>query len=77
MENLSGLPPAYIMVGELDLLRDENIDYAARLMQAGISTELHVVPGVFHSFIQAVPNAGVSIRAVSESNTALKRTLSH
>jgi acetyl esterase/lipase len=29
-EDLSGLPPAYMMVGELDLMRDENIDYAMR-----------------------------------------------
>ena len=77
MENLAGLPPAYIMVGELDLLRDENIDYATRLMQADIPTELHVIPGAFHGFTWVVPNAEVSIRAISESNIALKRALSH
>ncbi len=34
--NLSGLPPAYFGVGELDLLRDENFEYAGRLVQAGL-----------------------------------------
>ena len=31
-EDLSGLPPSYMMIGELDLMRDENIAYAMRLM---------------------------------------------
>src|SRR5581483_9332416 len=34
--NLAGLPPAYIDVGTADLFRDEDIDYAQRLMQAGV-----------------------------------------
>jgi acetyl esterase/lipase len=73
--DLSGLPPAYMMVGELDLLRDENISYAMRLMQAGVPTELHVYPGAFHGFEGMVRHASVSIRAVNESTEALKRGL--
>ena len=74
-ENLSGLPPAFMMVGELDLMRDENIEYAMRLMEAGVPTELHVYPGAFHGFEGLVPNAAVSIRAVNEYTEALKRGL--
>jgi acetyl esterase/lipase len=48
--DLSGLPPAFIQVGALDLFVDENIDYARRLLRAGVPTELHVYPGVFHGF---------------------------
>jgi acetyl esterase/lipase len=77
MENLVGLPPTCIIVGELDLLRDENIDYASRLMQAGTSTELHVVPGAFHGFMHKAPQAGVSVRIVSEYLGVLKRALNH
>jgi acetyl esterase/lipase len=44
--DLSGLPETYVDVGDLDILRDENIEYARRLMAAGIPTELHVVPGL-------------------------------
>ena len=46
----AGLPPLYIEVGELDLFRDENIDYAARFWKAGISAELHVLPGLPHGY---------------------------
>jgi acetyl esterase/lipase len=74
-ENLADLPPAYICIGEADLMRDENIEYAMRLMQAGVSTELHIYPGAFHGFDIMVPTAQVSQRAVSEYVAALKRGL--
>src|SRR6266700_1352063 len=75
-KDLSGLPPAYICIGEADLMRDENIEYAMRLMQAGVPTELHVYPGAFHGFEGLVPTASVSVRAVTEYTEALKRGLS-
>ncbi|MEV4049801.1 alpha/beta hydrolase [Amycolatopsis sp. NPDC049688] len=49
-ENFAGLAPAYIEVGELDIFRDEDVDYARRLWAAGVSTELHVHPGLPHAF---------------------------
>ena len=48
--DLAGLPPAFIGVGTLDLFCDEDIDYAQRLSNAGVPTELIVVPGAFHGF---------------------------
>ncbi|HEX4225434.1 MAG TPA: alpha/beta hydrolase, partial [Pseudonocardiaceae bacterium] len=45
---LSGLPPAFVVACEFDPFRDEDIEYAQRLMQAGVSTELRVYPGTFH-----------------------------
>jgi acetyl esterase/lipase len=48
--DLRGLPPALITVGALDLFLEEDIDYATRLMQAGVPTELHVYPGAYHGF---------------------------
>jgi len=71
--DLTGLPPAYMMVGQLDIVRDENIEYATRLMQAGIPTELHVYAGAFHSFEQIVPAADISKRAIQECFVALKK----
>jgi acetyl esterase/lipase len=47
---LAGLPPTFIGVGTVDCLRDEAIDYAARLCRAGVSTELHVYAGAVHGF---------------------------
>lgn len=50
-EDLAGLPPAFIAVGALDLFVEENIEYARRLIRAGVPTELHVYPGAYHGFI--------------------------
>ncbi len=47
-EDLSGLPPTIILCGELDPLRDETIDYALRLYRAGVPTDFHIFPGLFH-----------------------------
>ncbi len=47
-DDLSGLPPAWIGVGDLDLFYEEDCDYAARLTAAGVSVDLHVEPGLYH-----------------------------
>jgi acetyl esterase/lipase len=49
-ESLAGLPPTYLMTAELDPLRDEGIEYATRLLHAGVSVELHQFGGAFHGF---------------------------
>lgn len=49
-EDLSGLPPAWIGVGDLDLFHDEDVDYARRLREAGVAVELVVVPRAYHAF---------------------------
>jgi triacylglycerol lipase len=48
--DLTGLPPAFITIGALDLFLEENLEYARRLIRAGVPTELHVIPGAFHGF---------------------------
>ncbi len=57
-ERLEGLPAAFIGVGTLDLFLEEDLEYARRLMRAGVPTELHVYPGAFHGF-PMVPDAKV------------------
>ena len=47
--DLAGLAPALVTAYGLDALHDEDIAYAQRLMSSGVSTELHVYPGAFHS----------------------------
>jgi acetyl esterase/lipase len=47
-DDLSGLPPAWIGVGELDLFHDEDVAYASRLEAAGVPCDLLVVPGMYH-----------------------------
>jgi acetyl esterase/lipase len=66
VQDLTGLPPTYIDVGDLDIFRDEDITYAARLSAAGVPTELHVYPGCPHAFDMLAPTAQVSARAVAE-----------
>jgi triacylglycerol lipase len=48
--DLAGLAPVFIGVGALDPLMRENVDYAVRLMHAGVPTELAVYPGAYHGF---------------------------
>ena len=50
LEDFRGLPPAFIATGALDLFLEEDLDYARRLIRAGVPTELHVYPGAFHAF---------------------------
>lgn len=72
-KDLSGSPSAFVFVADRDLIRDEAVSYAQRLMQAGVRTELHVYPGAFHGFISLVPDAGISRRATDEVIGALGR----
>lgn len=71
--DLSGLAPALITCSELDPLRDEAIEYAARVMSAGIAVELHVFPGTCHGFDSLVPAADVSRRLFAMQADALRR----
>ena len=75
VSDLAGLPPTYIEVGELDLIRDECLDYAIRLLRAGVPTEVHTDPGAYHAFDILAPHAAVSQRALDRRVAALKRAL--
>ncbi|MCH9666309.1 MAG: alpha/beta hydrolase [Actinomycetia bacterium] len=63
-QDLSGLPDTYIDVGDLDIFRDEDIEYARRLSAAGVPTELHLFPGCPHAFDGLARGAAVSRRAM-------------
>jgi acetyl esterase len=73
-EDLAGLPPAFVSVMEFDPLRDEGLIYATRLLQAGVSTELHAYPGTFHGSAM-VADASVSKRAGRDAFDALRRAV--
>lgn len=73
--DLSGLPPTWIDVGEADVVRDQDIAYAAALWRDGVSTELHVWPGCWHGFDLFVPEAPVSQQAKATRVEWLRKLL--
>ncbi len=66
LEDATGLPPAYIEVGQLDVFRDEDLAYAAKLSRAGVPVEFHLHPGVPHEFDSIAFTTDVARRAVAD-----------
>src|SRR4029077_21044663 len=71
-ESLAALPPAFISTAALDLFVEENIEYARRLLRAGVPVETHVYSGAFHGF-DLHPTADVACAARRDSLAALAR----
>lgn len=72
---LAGLPPAYVNVGDLDGLLDEDIAYAQAMSHAGVPVELHVYPGAYHGSAISIPDAALSRRWIVDELAALGRAL--
>ena len=71
--NLKGLPPVFMIVGDLDLFVNEDADYANRLIQAGVPTELHILPGLYHIFEAANPEGAQTKNYLQWRTEAVKR----
>ena len=56
-----------------DPRRDEGLDYATRMLQAGVAVELHNYAGTVHGFDLLIPSAKVSLRAVEDCVAAFRR----
>lgn len=50
-EELTGLPPAMILTGEADVLRDEGEAYARKLREAGVEVTQVRFQGIIHDFV--------------------------
>lgn len=74
-EDLSGLPPAWIGVGDKDIFFEEDRAYAARLKQANIPCELVIVDGAPHGFDVVAPDANASKKFISSAEQFLARCL--
>jgi acetyl esterase len=68
-----GLPDTLITCAEIDPLRDEAIEYAQRLLRAGVGTELHVFPRACHGFDSLLPDWSASQRLFELQGDALRR----
>ena len=74
-KDLTGLPPTFISVGDIDLFAQENLTYAGRLITANVPVEMHVYSGAYHGFESQVLEAEVSKRSVANRDRALRRAL--
>lgn len=74
-QDLRGLPPAFIDVGTAEIFRDEAVDYARRLWEAGVSAELHVWPGAFHACDIFAAHTTISRAMIRARDDWLRRTL--
>jgi acetyl esterase len=74
--DLSRLPPAAIIVGNCDPLRDEGCAYAERLRQAGVEADLHLHPGMIHGFFTMGGRMDAADAAIAQSVALLRQRLS-
>lgn len=75
-EDLSGLPPALIIVAEFDQLRDDGEAYGKRLKEAGIPTEITRYEGMIHNFYLMPAVFPQGKEAIEQSAKALKQEFS-
>jgi acetyl esterase/lipase len=73
--DLAGLPSAFIEAGSVETFRDESVDYASRMWQAGGQAELHIWPGGCHGFDEVIPEAPLSREARAARVNWLRRVL--
>jgi acetyl esterase len=77
VEQLSGLPPALIITGEFDVLRDEGEAYAHKLMEAGVNVTACRYQGTIHDFVMLNEIAGTPAArgAIEQASDKLRKVL--
>jgi acetyl esterase len=75
LADLSGLPPAYLIVGNLDPLLDDSHRLAARLKESGVACELKVYEALNHGFIRYGRLIAAARRAVGDCAVALAKAV--
>lgn len=74
---LQGLPPTLIINAEIDVLRDDGVNYARKLFQAGVNTVHVQYLGTIHDFVMLDPlkNAAATKNAIDLASNTLKNIL--
>ncbi|MBC8154119.1 MAG: alpha/beta hydrolase [Bacteroidetes bacterium] len=73
VEDLAGMPPSHLFIGELDLFAGENLRFVQNLLRHGVSAELHLYAGAYHAFMSFCPNAKITKRAEEDFRGAMER----
>ncbi len=73
--DLRDLPTTFLMSCEVDPLRDEDLAFAQRLLDAGVSVELHHYRGTYHAFDVIAPGSTLSERALEDQSVFLAQTI--
>lgn len=71
-QDFAGLPPAFVLTVEYDILRDDGEDYAHLLEQAGVPVELHRYEGTIHPFLNLAGAIDLGRTAIEECATKLR-----
>jgi acetyl esterase/lipase len=74
VNDLSGLPPAFVTAYQVDPTRDEGLDYAHRLIQAGVPTEVHHYACAFH-MAHIIPGTAIGARMIADRIEAIRRMM--
>lgn len=74
-EDVSGVAPAYIAVAGFDVLRDEGIEYAKKLMRAGVPTQLERESGLIHGFVSVTGVSPAARHAAKKVARAIRDVL--
>jgi len=74
-KDVSGLPPAYILTAGFDPLRDEAIEYAAKLKQAGVTVTHVDYPTMIHGFLTMQNWIPLAAQAIAAAGQAVKDAL--
>ncbi|QQM21949.1 alpha/beta hydrolase fold domain-containing protein [Rhodococcus sp. P-2] len=61
LTDFAGLPGTDIEVGELDIVRDESVTFVQCRVKAGVSCELHILPGVMHGHDRMAIGIGIGV----------------
>jgi len=75
LAQLQGLPPVFLAIAECDVLAEQNLLMAGRLLAAKVPVEAEVYAGAPHSFLEAMSISQTARRAIADSAAWLRRVL--
>lgn len=75
LADLRGLPPAFLVIPECDILSEQSYAMEARMREAGVDVTSKIYPGATHSFLEAMSVAAVARRAIADGAAFVKARL--